>query len=125
MKRMPQANMAQSKLTSSDGTLKTLGSSVAANDQPPTTQVMPLTTLESTTEPLTADFFRSLIGENTATITKKIDKVTGDLASLTKAVETSKSELAAVSSELGQQATEIVDHQSQLIALNDRITRLE
>ena len=76
-------------------------------------------------EPLTADFFRNLIGENTATITTKIDKVTGDLASLTKSVEASKTELATVSSEVSRQATELADHHSQLAALNDRINRLE
>lgn len=37
-------------------------------------------------EPLTADFFRKLIGENTATIAAKLDRVTGDVAALNKTV---------------------------------------
>ena len=77
------------------------------------------------TEPLTAEFFRNLIGENTATITTKIDKVTGDLASLSRSVEASKSELATVSSEVNRQATELADHHLQLAALSNRIVRLE
>ena len=121
MKRTPQANLAQSKLTSSDGTLKILGSSMHTSDQTtPQSNALGLAT-----EPLTADFFRSLIGENTATITKKIDKVTGDLASLSKAVEAGKSELAAVSSVVGRHTAELADHRAQMTALNDRISLLE
>lgn len=76
-------------------------------------------------EPLTADFFRQLIGENTATISVKIDNVTGDLAALAKTVEASKSELAAVTGEIGRQASDIAEQKSQLEALTERIVRLE
>ena len=119
MRRTPQANLAQSKLTSSDGTLKILGSSTQANDQATSSAA------GSSAEPLTADFFRSLIGENTATITKKIDKVTGDLAMLSKAVEASKSDLAAVNSVVECHTTELADHHVKMLALEDRIAMLE
>ena len=76
-------------------------------------------------EARTADFFRKLIGENTATITLKLDNVTGDLAALTKTVEASKSELAAVSTELGKHATDIKDHRSQIEDLAGRLAKLE
>ena len=56
-------------------------------------------------ETLSADFFRKLIGDNTATITAKLDKVTGDLASLSRTVEASKAEIATVHTEVRQEDT--------------------
>ena len=133
MKTTPQPNLTQPKLTSM----------LQSNPQIPTVQMgtgdntgQGLVTgqgaaapapvaLGTPGEPLTADFFRQLIGENTAAISVKIDNVTGDLAALAKTVEASKSELAAVTGELGCQASDISEHKSQLEALTERIARLE
>ena len=76
-------------------------------------------------ETLSADFFRKLIGDNTATITAKLDKVTGDLASLSRTVEASKVEIATVHSEVQQHSLELADQKSQIVSLADRIARLE
>ena len=76
-------------------------------------------------ETLSADFFRKLIGDNTATITAKLDKVTGDLASLSRTVEASKAEIATVHSEVQQHSRELVEQKNQIVSLADRIARLE
>ena len=44
-------------------------------------------------EPLTAEFFKNLIGENTKTTTGKIDKLTRDLLTLTSSVDANRSEI--------------------------------
>ena len=76
-------------------------------------------------ETLTADFFRKLIGENTATITAKLDKVTGDLALLSRTVDTSKKEIAAVTAEVDRHSSELVEHKTLMEGLADRVARLE
>ena len=76
-------------------------------------------------ENLTPDFFRKLIGVNTATITAKLDKVTGDLASLSRTVEASKTEIAAVTSEVGRHLAELLEHKSLMESLVDMVARLE
>ena len=76
-------------------------------------------------ETLNADFFRRLIGENTATVTAKLDKVTGDLAALSKTVESSKLEVPAVTEEVGRHSAVLADHKAQMEGLAERLARLE
>ena len=76
-------------------------------------------------ETLTADFFRKLIGENTATITGKLDKVTGNLALLSGTVDTSKKEIAAVTAVVDRHSTELTDHRTLVEELAERVARLE
>ena len=113
MKRTPQPALAQSRLTSSGGNLRlntdgngalSSGCQSKPSDSEPTIDgpgavpnaPVPIMTIANTgrgaqaggaeLEPLTADFFRKLIGENTDRVTGKIDNMAVDLAALTKTV---------------------------------------
>ena len=126
MKRTPQPNLTQPKLTSmlQSSTMNVVGSNAGdAGPVPPNSTTCP--PLGGPGETLSADFFRKLIGDNTATITAKLDKVTGDLASLSRTVEASKAEIASVHTEVRQNALNIAEQKSQVEFLADRISRLE
>ena len=134
MRRTPQPNLTQSKLTSmlqpssqtppSNGVLE-----VQPDPKPGGTESMAPTVgpavMGSSGEPLTADFFRKLIGDNTATITTKLDKVTVDVAALTRTVEASKTELAAASAKIQEHSLGIAAQKAQLDGLEERISQLE
>ena len=75
-------------------------------------------------EPLTADFFRTLLGENTRNIISRIDNIE-DLGNLTKTVDHNKPELEATRAELKRPAGIIAEQRSPLIGLGDRINNLE
>ena len=128
MKRTPQPNLTQPKLTSmlQANPASSLTPLEGAGDhatKPPVSAGVP--PLGGPGEMLNADFFRRLIGENTATVTAKLDKVTGDLAALARTVESSKSEVAAVTEEVGRHTTELADHRTRIEDLTERLARLE
>ena len=136
MKRTPQPNLAQSRLTSSGGTLRLHnagGDSQAAaqlmDTGPPhvTLGAVPVATgvQQNTTETLSADFFRKLIGENTKTVTEKIDAMTADIRTLTQSVAANSGEIGKNTDELKRQA-EVIEHQrSALDELSARVATLE
>ena len=124
MKRTPQPNLTQTKLTSmiQPPAASSPGPTDSANHQ---SLLSAGPSLGGPGETLNADFFRRLIGENTATVTAKLDKVTGDLAALSKTVEASKSEVAEIAEEVGRHSTELVEHKALVDGLAERIARLE
>ena len=130
MKRTPQPNLTQTKLTSmlssssSPSTAPGSGGTGADNGVA-IPAALSCSSLGGPGEVLSADFFRKLIGDNTATITAKLDKVTGDLASLSRTVEASKAELATVHTEVQQHSLELADQRTQIGSLADRIAKLE
>ena len=142
MKRTPQPNLAQSKLSATGGTLTiqngTTASGCSASTVPAKTpaaapQLMELgedgiphpirMTLVAGmgTEPLTADFFINLIGENTRKITERIDKMADDLCSLTRTVEDNSGAVASNSAKLQRQAAIIEEQRSMLSDLGNRV----
>ena len=128
MKRMPQPNLTQPKLTSmlQGSASSTLASGGMTSDGGP----VPATSatcaaLGGPGETLSADFFRKLIGDNTATITAKLDKVKGGLASLSRTVEASKAEIASVNTEVSQHLLELAEHKNRIDNLIDRMEKLE
>ena len=144
MKRTPQPTLAQSRLTSTGGTLKihTTGSStstatsITTEDNPPekspsmmdTTPAPPPTAGHLVGEgsvPLTADFFRNLIGENTKMVTEKIETLSEDLLTLSKKVDANKDGIDRASSEMAKQAATIADQKLLLDELGERVCRLE
>ena len=130
MKRTPQPNLTQSKLTSM---LQPSTATAPASATMDVTSIQPegsapahaAPKLGGPGEALTADFFRNLIGENTATITAKLDKVTGDLAQLSGTVDSSKKEIAAVTAEVERHSSELTDQRTLVEELADRVARLE
>ena len=124
MKRTPQPTLTQTKLTSMIQAPSALspsqGDSVNHQSAPATGP-----SLGGPGETLNADFFRRLIGENTATVTAKLDKVTGDLAALSRTVEASKTEVAEITEEVGRHSTELAEHRALVEGLAERIARLE
>ena len=153
MKRTPQPALAQSRLTCTGGTLKlnTEGSSegpsrVSGSDPQRSgpasvnlpgarTGEVPIMTLAPawhTTpsigvdlEPLTADFFRKLIGENMDRVTKKIDAMAIDLAALTKSVDQNKLEISKGAEEARRQASLIEEQKFLIDRLGERVDCLE
>ena len=76
-------------------------------------------------ETLSADFFRNLIGENTKTVTAKIDAMTADIRTLTRSVAVNSGEIGKNTEELKRQA-ELIEHQkSALDELSARVANLE
>lgn len=148
MKRTPQHNMAQSRLTSAGGTLSlstgvdgsttaTSGSSRSSGDdssssamdialQAPTSLGSePGTSSKYGTEPLTADFFKNLIGENTRMVTGRIDTLLEDLLGLARRVEDNTGAINANKADINQQAS-IINLQREVIEkLKDRVGKLE
>ena len=152
MKRTPQANMAQSRLTSSGGNLRLNTESVSSvpsravgtdgvAETPDTaasktgTRMLPVMTVapagsslgasRAPVEPLTADFFWSLVGENTEKVTKKIDAMAADLAALTRSVEQNKGEIKKNTEETKRHADLIMEQRTLLERLGERVGRLE
>lgn len=76
-------------------------------------------------EPLAADFFRNLIGENIRTVTNKIEKVSTDQSTLSRTVKASKTQIEKTATELFRQASVIDEQRSQLKRMEGRIGRLE
>ena len=138
MKRTPQPNLAQSRLTSSGGTLALHGTGAAVDPPaaPLSTEVDPPnapTGMAAVTpvvqkiqsEALSADFFRNLIGENTKTVTAKIDAMSADIRTLTRSVAANSSEIGKNTEELKKQAEIIVHQKSALDELSVRVATLE
>ena len=142
MKRTPQANMAQSRLTSAGGTLSIQGAGASSADTPaaalaknqaPAPALMELGEdgvphpigNSKAQEPLTADFFRNLMGENTRQITERIDKIAQDLSSLTKIVESNTGAIGSHTAELQRQAGIIEQQKVVLDGLGSRMEALE
>ena len=146
MKRTPQLNMAQSRLTGTGGTLKiqqttlspasgppsslpdvpagdSAGSTGGCGGAPPSQPVAVLA--GSGVEPLTADFFRGLIGENTRQITQRIDAMAGDVAGLSRSVNENKSRISKITEKMGEHDGAMEAHKSQMKNLEARISRLE
>ena len=123
MKRTPQHGMAQSRLIATGGSLglNTANHGAAtAGTAPIQGEVMeiaggqplmgaasaaPVLGNQAPGEPLTAEFFKNLIGENTKMITGKIDKLTTDLITLTSSVESNRAEIAKLVSATERQGT--------------------
>ena len=76
-------------------------------------------------EPLTADFFRKLIGENTDRVTKKIDAMAIDIAALTKSVDQNKLEISKGAEESRRQASLIEEQRALIDRLGERVKCLE
>ena len=150
MKRTPQPALAQSRLTSAGGNLRLNTDSNAVSGsggQPRSIEPGPLTdnspaapaapvpimtisgggSLGGGTElePLTADFFRKLIGENTDRVTKKIDNMAPDLAALTRTVDMNKAEISKGAEETKRQADLIKEHKEMIDRLGRRVDNLE
>lgn len=134
MRRLPQPNLTQSKLTSmlqpsSQAAPNSSLSDGQADPNPGGVESAPtvpgLAMIRGPGQPITADFFCKLIGDNTATITTKLDNITGDVASLTRTIESSKAELAAVSAKVCENATDIAQQKAQLEGLKEIMSRLE
>ena len=76
-------------------------------------------------EPLTADFFRKLTGENTDRVAKKIDNMAVDLAALTKTVDLNKAEISRSAEETRRQADLIKEQRDLIDRLGERVNSLE
>ena len=136
MKRTPQPNLAQSRLTSSGGTLGLHNAGVdpqaaaqlmdtAPPHVPSGTVAVTTGSQQSTTEALSADFFGKLIGENTKTVTEKIDVMTADIRTLTRSVATNSGEILKNTEELKRQA-EVIKHQRPALdELSARVATLK
>ena len=139
MKRTPQLNMAQSRLTGSGGTLKIQGhpgsapqaSAVSETQQNQeggvqTPAPQPVAVLEgSGVEPLTADFFRGLIGENTRQITQRIDAMSTEVAGLTKTVGDNEKRISEAAAKIDGHDQALESHSRQIESLDARLSRLE
>ena len=141
MKRTPQPNLAQSRLTSSGGTLHIHGAPQPparqeARDSPnrmdtePAPATLPMSAgngagLGTPEEPLTADFFRNLIGENTKMVTEKIETLSEDLLTLSKTVDSNKEGIARNNAEMVKHAKLIQEQRTTLELLADRVAKLE
>ena len=127
--------MAQSRLTSNGGTLKILNPQAAqpaieqaapepqTATQPPNHPVAVLS--GSGVEPLTADFFRGLIGENTKQITGRMDAMAGDVSALTKSVKENRDEIDRNTKELTRQGAAISAQGANMRILEERMSRIE
>ena len=135
MKRTPQHGMAQSRLTVNGGNLglNTNQGPAAQGEgmetpasQPPagSTPVAPVLGNQPG-EPLTAEFFRNLIGENTRMITGKIDKLTTDLLTLTSTVESNRAEIAKSAVATERQGALLEAQRTELARMDERLARLE
>ena len=139
MKRTPQLNMAQSRLTGSGGTLKIQGhpgsvpqvSAVSETQQNQecgvqTPAPQPVAVLEgSGVEPLTADFFRGLIGENTRQITQRIDAMSTEVAGLTKTVGNNEKKIREAADRIDGHDRALESHSGRLESLDARLSKLE
>ena len=132
--------MAQSRLSTTGGTLSIQGSNTNLNSAAAPSPVpngagggpavmelgvpQPLGT-DKGQEPLTADFFRSLIGDNTKKITERIDKMSEDLTSLARTVESNAGEIGKNTTEIQRQAAVIEQQKTLLDGLSSRIEAIE
>ena len=135
--------MAQSRLTATGGNLglnTTNHGITAAATAPTQDEVMevaggqplvgaasatPVLGSQATGEPLTAEFFKNLIGENTKMITGKIDKLTTDLITLTSSVESNRADIAKSLSATERQGTMLEAQRAELARMDERLARLE
>ena len=140
MKRTPQHAMSQSRLTANGGNLglNTASLAQAPPDAPGTvgagtgpmevaggTSSAPSLAGQGAGEPLTAEFFKNLIGENTKTITGKIDKLTKDLLTLTSSVDANRTEITKNATETHRQGLLLDSQKNALEKLDERLSRLE
>ena len=143
MKRTPQHGMAQSRLTANGGNLglntSNHGVTTAGNAAPQSevmeiaggqplagaTAATPVLGNQAMGEPLTAEFFKNLIGENTKMITGKIDKLTTDLVTLTSSVESNRADIAKSLSATERQSSMLEAQKVELPRMEERLTRLE
>ena len=137
MKRTPQHGTAQSRLTATGGSLglnmnhgpATVQGEVMeiTASQPPmgATPAAPVLVNQPSGEPLTAEFFKNLIGENTRMITGKIDKLTTDLITLTSTVESNKAEIAKSVLATERQGVMLEAQKTELARMDERLARLE
>ena len=84
-----------------------------------------MTATGADSEPLTADFFKNLIGENTRMITGRIDTLSEDLIGLARRVEDQSGAISQNKAELGRQADIIKQQKGVIEELETRVGRLE
>ena len=75
--------------------------------------------------PLTADFFRNLIGENTKMVTKKIETLSEDLLTLLRKVDANRETITKATNEVERQVQTIADQGKLLESLGERVKCLE
>ena len=140
MKRTPQPNMAQTRLTATGGTLKLNSTSQGQANPAPVQEPSSMDTSAedgailappvdqgqlASKEPLTAEFFKNLIGENTRTVTEKIQTLSEDLLTLSRTVDSNKDGIRKAATEIEKQADVIAEQKSLLLELGERVSRLE
>ena len=129
MQRTPQTNLTQTKITG-------FGVSQTQPDPPPDPDAVTAmdiappgdqgaqVALGGQGEAFTADFFRTLIGENTRQITGRIDGLSEDLLALTRSVALNRSEIGKHSKEIRKQADIIAEQKLLLDTLGGRVAAL-
>lgn len=85
----------------------------------------PGATLGTGKEPLTAEFFKNLIGKNTRIVTGRIDTLSVDLLSLARRVEDNTRSNNSNRAEISKQAGVINLQREVIERLGDRFGRLE
>ena len=136
MQRTPQTNLTQTKITGCFGVSQTQPDLPPAPDTATAMDVAPHdmgahggqgapVALGGQGEALTADFFRTLIGENTRQITGRIDGLSEDVLALTRSVALNRSEIGKHSEEIRKQADIIAEQRSLLDTLGGRVAALE
>ena len=75
--------------------------------------------------PLTADFFRNLIGENTKMVTEKIETLSEDLLTLSRKVDDNREGISKTVAEMSKQAEVIAEQRTLLDRLGERVGALE
>ena len=125
MQRTPQPNLTQPKITGfgiSQGPTVSATPTETAMDQTPAAPQVPGTGLG---ESLNAEFFRSLLAENTKQITNRIDGLSGEVLALTRSVALNTGEIGKNSEEIKRQAAVIAQQKSALDELGGRVAALE
>ena len=104
----------------------TLGGASRAVAGDPPASAQPVAVLaNSGVEPLTADFFRGLIGENTKQITQRIDAITLEITGLTKSMGENRGWIEKAEGRLVAHDAGIEAHTNQINDLDARLARLE
>ena len=132
--------MAQPKLTATGGTLKLNTTGQAPSNPAPESETSCMDTSAddaavlvlperqgpiASTEPLTAEFFKNLIGENTRTVTEKIQTLSEDLLTLSRTVDANKDGIRKATTEIEKQADVISEQKAMLLELGERVSLLE